>query len=348
MGPKLISKKSKKTGIAYSLRLLPFGGFVSMVGENDEGMIEADSVDGESGESGASDASGESGSTKTPVQDPRALCQKPVWQRIIITAAGGVMNLLLGLILSAVFVCSSEVIGAPIVAQFSENAVSQKQGLMLEDVITHVNGKPVSSHMEVSYAILHDGFEPVDLTVRRNVTFRRNDEGVVTSWSGGDVVELKDVTFGTEETEGIVLGQMDFKVLRVAKTPFNVIGQTFGNMRLAVRQVWDGLVDLITGHVGVDQVSGPVGVTNEIGKAASMGFSSFIYIVLVITVNLGLLNLFPIPALDGGRIVFQLIELIFRKPVPRRIEGLIHMAALMVLMLFMLIVTGRDLFKLFG
>lgn len=355
MGPKILSKTSKKTGIAYSWRLLPFGGFVSMAGEDDDGLerddayqqAKKDTLEGE--ENGETDA--ESVKIDTESSDlqpnPRALCNKPVWQRIIITAAGGLMNLLLGLILSAVFVCSSNVIGASVVAEFHENAISQTQGLQPGDVITHVNGKSVGGYIELVYAIMHDGNEPVDLTVRRGVTFYRNDEGVITSWKGGEKVELSGITFGTEESEGMVLGTMDFKVARVAKTPLNLIKHTFNYLRLAVRQVWDGVIDLITGRVGVEHVSGPVGVTEQIGTAVSNGFSSFVYLILVITVNLGVFNLLPIPALDGGRIVFQLIELIFRKPVPREIEAKIHAVALIALMLLMLVITGKDIVKIF-
>lgn len=347
MGPKILSRTSKKTGIAYSWRLLPFGGFVSMAGEDDDGTVEAtESTADEQSTTETVDAV--EAAEKRKVADPRALCNKPVWQRIIITAAGGVMNLALGLVLSAVFVCSSEVIGASIVAQFEENAISQTQGLMPGDVITHVNGKAVSGYMELGYAISHDGNEPIDLTVRRGVTFRRNDDGVITSWTGGETVELDDVTFGTEEAEGLVIGTLDFKMARVAKTPLNVAKQSLCYLRLAVRMVWDGVVDLVTGRVSADHVSGPVGVTQQLGNAASSGLNSFVYLVQVITVNLGVVNLMPIPALDGGRIVFQLIELVFRKPVPRDIEAKIHAVALMALMLLMLVITGKDVFKLFA
>lgn len=345
MGPKLISRTSKKTGIAYSLRLLPFGGFVAMAGEDDDGMVEVTEPAVEESATDAVDA--DRAPQPRKIADPRALCNKPVWQRIIITAAGGVMNLLLGLILSAVYVCSSSVIGAPVVAEFNENAVSQNYGLEPGDVITHVNGKAVGGYMEMSYIILHDGNEPIDLTIRRDVTFYRNDEGIITSWKGGEKVELNDVTFGTEEAEGIVIGMLDFKVVRVAKTPSNLINHTFSYLRLAVRQVWDGVTDLVTGRVGVEHVSGPVGVAEQLGNAVSLSFNTFIYLVLVITVNLGIFNLLPIPALDGGRIAFQLIELIFRKPVPREVEAKIHAVAIVALLLLMLVVTGKDIFMLF-
>ncbi len=346
MGPKILSRTSKKTGIAYSWRLLPFGGFVSMAGEDDDGTVETPASEADE-QSTTETVDAVEATEKPKVADPRALCNKPVWQRIIITAAGGVMNLLLGLVLSAVFVCSSEVIGASIVAQFEENAISQTQGLMPGDVITHVNGKAVSGYMELGYAISHDGNEPIDLTVRRGVTFRRNDDGVITSWTGGETVELDDVTFGTEEAEGLVIGALDFKMARVAKTPLNIAKQSLCYLRLAVRMVWDGVVDLVTGRVSADHVSGPVGVTQQLGNAASSGLNSFVYLVQVITVNLGVVNLMPIPALDGGRIVFQLIELIFRKPVPRDVEAKIHAVALMALMLLMLVITGKDIMKIF-
>ncbi len=349
MGPKVLSYTSKKTGIAYSWRLLPFGGFVSMAGEDDDGTTarRASTNEHDGLEAANADGDAEIFELSEPVPDPRALCNKPVWQRMIITAAGALMNLLLGLVLSVVFVCTSEALGGSIVAEFNENAISQTQGLMPGDVITHVNGKRVTGYMELVYAILHDGNEPVDLTIRRGVSFVRDKEGVISSWSGGEKIELTGITFGTEEEQGMVLGSMDFKVTRVSKNPINVLKQSFGYLRLAVRQVWDGIIDLITGRVSTDQVSGPVGVTKEIGNAVSNGFTSFIYLVQIITVNLGIVNLLPIPALDGGRFFFQLVELIFRRPIPRQLEGKIHMTGLAILLLFMVIITGKDILKLF-
>lgn len=356
MGPKLISKKSQKTGIVYSLRALPFGGFVSMVGEDDEGMVEEDGSPAATGGAGSfslptDKADGEpsegTASEKALQADPRALCRKPIWQRMIILAAGGVMNLLLGLVLSAVLVCSMQAIGGTIVGKFEEGAISQTQGLQIGDVITHVNGKAVYTHMDLSYAIAHDGNEPVELTLRRGATLKRDDKGVITSYSGGEEIVLKDVTFGTEEAEGIVMGVQDFRPFQVQKTFSNVMLQTFCYARLAIRQVWDGLTDLITGRFGVEQMSGPVGVTQQIGQAATIGVTNVIFLVLIITMNLGLFNLLPIPALDGGRIFFLLIEWIFHKPIPREIEGKINFAFLAMLMLLMLIITGKDLLKLF-
>ena len=351
MGPKLLSKKSKKTGIVYSLRALPFGGFVSMVGEDDDGLLYENGDPASKGGAGSfslpTDAPVEEDTQKVKKEDPRALCRKPVWQRMIIMAAGGVMNILLGVVLAAVLVGSMEVIGGTMVGKFEENAISQTQGLQVGDVITHVNGKSVYTHLDLAYAIAHDGHKPVELTVRRGAEIKRDDQGVIVSYKGGEELLLTGITFGTEEAEGIVMGVQDFRPYQVQKTVGNVVKQTFCYARLAIRQVWDGLTDLIIGRLGVEQMSGPVGVTQQIGQAASIGVTNLIFLVLVITMNLGVFNLLPIPALDGGRLFFLLIELIFRKPIPRDLEARINFGFLALLMLFMLFITCKDVLKMF-
>ena len=357
MGPKLLSHKSKKTGIVYSIRMLPFGGFVSMVGEDDEGYLDEDGNPVSQGGAGAfslRQADAEDGiEGEEPIappvrqKDPRALNAKPVWQRMIITAAGAVMNVLLGIVLAAALVLSMDAIGGTMVGQFEENAISQTQGLQVGDVITHVNGKRVTTHMDLAYAIAHDGYEPVEITLRRGCDVKRDGNGMIVSYSGGKEIVLEEVTFGTQEEEGIVMGAQDFRAYQVKKTFGNVATQTLCYTRLAVRQVLDGLIDLVTGRFGLQQMSGPVGVTQQIGQAVSLGLTNFIFFVQVITVNLGVMNLLPLPALDGGRLFFQFIELIFRRPIPREWEGRIHLAGLALLMLLMLVITGQDLIRIF-
>ena len=371
MGPKILSWKSKKTGIVYSLRLLPFGGFVSMVGEDDEGLLDADGNplseggagsfslpeqrgygdedeidEGESDEAAEIADSAQSPAEPAVYRDPRALSAKPVWQRMIVTAAGAVMNLLLGVILAVVLVLSMDRIGSTVVGPFDENALSQTQGLQSGDVNTH---------MDLAYAISHDGYEPVELTIRRDADIVwenfTDDEGnsgsYIVSWSGGQEIVLKNVTFGVQETEGVVMGVQDFRAYAMKKTFTSVLAQTFSYTRLAGRQVIDGILDLVTGRYGMEQMSGPVGVTQQIGEAASMGLTTFVYLVMVITVNLGIFNLLPLPALDGGRFFFQLIELIFRKPIPRKWEGRIHLIGLALLLLLMVVITGQDIIRIF-
>jgi regulator of sigma E protease len=111
--------------------------------------------------------------------------------------------------------------------------------------------------------------------------------------------------------------------------------------------IWESLFDLVTGRFGIEAVSGPVGVTTQISEAASTGAANIIYLAIVISINLGVVNLLPFPALDGGRTVFILLEMIRRKPVPVKYEGMVHFIGIIVLMIFMLIITLKDIITLF-
>ncbi len=301
MGPKLFSRTSKKTGILYSLRLLPIGGYVAMNGEDSESESE------------------------------NAFGNKPVWQRIIITAAGGVINVIVGVILMCAFVISSPNLAGTTVAQFNEGSVSQTYGLSLGDEIIEVNGTRVFTSQELVYEIMHDGTEPVDITVIRN----------------GDRIVIENIEFGIDDSEGVTLGMPDFKVYRVEKNFKNVLKHSFGYSGLAIRQVWESLGDLISGKYGLSEVSGPVGTTKVIGDAADQGFIYVVYLASLISVNLGILNLMPIPALDGGRIVFLFIEAIRRKKLPGNIEARIHQIGITLLLLLMIVVTCKDVVNLF-
>ncbi len=302
MGPKLISKVSKKTGIAYSLRALPIGGFVSMVGEDEES------------------------------EDPGALCRKPVWQRMIVTAAGAFMNLCVGFLVMAILVTFSPALGGTTVAQFTEDAISSGYGLQVDDTILKIGDTRVHVATDLMYTIMHDARGPVDVTVRR----------------GEETVVLEDVKFPAYSEAGHVYGNRDFYVYAVDKTVFEVIRQSFWQSLNTVTMIWDSLIDMVGGEYSVEDLSGPVGVTEAISSAAQAGAASVGNMIVFISVNLGIFNLLPLPALDGGRLFFQLIELIRRKPVSPQVEGYIHFAGIVLLMLLMVLVTFQDITKLIG
>lgn len=300
MGPKIISRTSKKTGIVYSLRLFPIGGFVAMSGEDEES------------------------------DDENALNKKPVWQRMIITAAGSVMNILTGFVVMAFIVSFSPTLAGTTVAQFTEGNISAQAGLMIGDEIVKVDGDRVSIADELSYEIMHDATKPIDIVVKR----------------GGKLVTLEDVTFPTITEEGVVFGMPDFKVQIEEKNIITVLKHTWLRSLSTVKMIWESLIDLIGGRYGIESVSGPVGVATAVSTAAKSGASNFFYLVVVIAMNLGVFNLLPFPALDGGRLVFQLIELIRRKPLKPEVEGYIHFAGIVVLLLLMVLITFKDIFKL--
>ena len=297
MGPKVLSHTSKKTGIAYSLRLLPFGGFVSMAGEDED------------------------------CDDENAFCKKPVWQRMIITAAGAAMNLLVGILVMGILVASAKNLPSTVVYQFMEDSTSAQYGLMEDDRITAVEGTAVHTANELVYEVMRKGVEPIDITVRR----------------GGKTVVLHDVAFPTITESGETFGNIDFYVYSETKTPLTVLKHGFFRSLSTIKMIWESLYDLITGRYGMNAVGGPVAVTEAMSEAASVGIADLVYLSVVISMNLGIMNLLPLPALDGGRLMFQLIEAIFRRPVPRHIEAYVHFGGIVVLMALMALITFKDI-----
>ncbi len=168
----------------------------------------------------------------------------------------------------------------------------------------------------------------------------------------GEEVTLNDVDFLTYKTseDGEPTIGIDFFVEPIEKTFSSVISQTFIQTGSVVRTVWNSLVGLITGQFGINEVAGPVGlaytITDVAGESLKEGFSdavmSIVYVMMVISINLGIVNMLPFPALDGGRFVLLIIEAIFKKPVPRRIEGYINAAGLILLLLLMAVITMKD------
>lgn len=300
MGPTIVSWKSKKYDTKYALRAFPIGGFVSMVGEDEES------------------------------DDENAFCNKSVTRRMLIVVAGAVMNLVLGLVLMLTVVLLQGPIGSTTVAQFSEDAVSNTQ-LQVGDEILKIDGTSVHSGNEVMYEIMNKGYEPIDIVVKR----------------GSEKITLSNVVFPTVESDGIMFGNMDFKVLAESRSFFNIIKQTFYRSVSTVKMVYDSLIGLVTGRFGMDAVSGPIGVAETVGSAAKNDYLSFIYIVSVLTINLGVVNLLPFPALDGGRFVMLLVEGIRRKPIDRNIEAYINFAGIIILFAFMIFISFKDVMKLF-
>ena len=317
MGPKLFTRTSGKTGIAYSLRALPIGGFVSMVGEDEES------------------------------EDPDAFHRKPVWQRILITIAGASMNILVGVLVMGFLVMAQDMLPSTTIAKFQEPAAvtetaegevatpvtpsTETAGLQVGDTIIRVGPSRVHIANELVYEVMRRGWEPLDITVIRD----------------GTVMVIPDVQFPTFYESGTIFGNVDFYVLGEDVNPATVLKHSFFRATSTIKMIWESLYDMLTGRYGVESVSGPVGVTEALGEAASEGAEDLIYLAVVISMNLGVMNLLPFPALDGGRLFFQLIELVRRKPVKRELEGMIHFAGLVLLMILFVVITFKDIMNLF-
>ena len=172
----------------------------------------------------------------------------------------------------------------------------------------------------------------------------------------GEYLHIDKVKFGTVEKDGKEIIQLDFKVAAIESNFGVLISQSFLSTVSTVRMVWASLLGLVTGQFGFNEVAGPIGMTSAISQVTSEGLKTgfvdalmnLIYIMTIITVNLGVVNLLPLPALDGGRFVFLLVEAIRRKPVKPEHEGLVHAIGMAALLIFMVIISINDIIKLFS
>ena len=305
MGPRLAWFDSKKTGIRYSLAMLPIGGYVSMNGEMEE------------------------------TDDPNAFDKKPAWQRFIITAAGAFINLVAGLLIMTIFAASTSVnLGTTIVADFPESEYevsSEDYGLTSGDEILRIDGKRVRFPDELSYEIMRRGNEPIDIVIRRD----------------GKEMTLTGVVFPVLEEQGQSFGMMDFRVYAKEKTFGGTLSYAFSKSALTVRMVWESLYDLITGRYSFGAVSGPVGISGALGDAASAGIAPLLSLVALISINLGVMNLLPLPALDGGRLLTIAIEMITRKKLPTKVEGIVNAVGLILLLGLSFVILIKDIVQIF-
>ena len=307
MGPAILKKQKGET--LYALRLFPIGGFVAMEGEDESS------------------------------DDTRALNKKTVLQRISITVAGAVMNLILGFIVVIIMTATSADILSTQINSFEENAKTAQTGLQLNDKIVKVNGMSIYTINDLSYKLQTDEDGIFNMQVIRD----------------GEKVELENVQLvqNTNEdgTNSLVI---DFHVNEVDKNFGSVTGYTFRNFASTSRMIWITLGDLVRGKYGLNDLSGPVGIVNVIGDVmtpeVSVSFAemmeNLLYLISFITINVGLFNLLPLPALDGGRIVFLIIEAIRGKPVKPEHEGIVHLVGIILLLGLMAVVTFNDILKL--
>ena len=307
MGPKLLSYKSKKTNILYAVRAFPIGGSLTLVGEDENSDSE------------------------------NAFFKKPIIHRLFMIISGSIMNLLLGFIIMAVIVSGAEIgYHSTSINRFDSTATSNISGLMEGDRIVRINNKRINVWHDLVYTVIREGTEPVRVTVIRN------DERIV----------IENVKFPVETEGGLTFGAIDFRPEVDRKSASVVVRQTFYQSIATVDMVWSSFFDLITGRFGVEQISGPIGVTQAIGNSAREATedrarsSGFLFLLAIITINLGIVNLLPLPALDGGRIVFLLIEFIRRKPLKPEYEGYVHLAGFALLIILMIVVTYRDIVQL--
>ena len=314
MGPALL--KWGKGETLYSLRALPIGGFCALEGDDEEST------------------------------DPRSFGRAAWWKKIIILCAGAAMNFLTGLVIIAVLYAPAtgfraEVYGGPLEGYGTENC-----GLLAGDRFLSVDGHRVLVYGNARFFLDRAG-ETIDFVVERD----------------GRRLELRDVHLPYQERTDENGNFTRLRGLTMASTAdptdfFGKLAYAWNTAIDLVRTVWISLGDMVTGAVGLRDLSGPVGIVNMMGEVGSQSPTLFDaawnlgYLAALIAVNLAVMNLLPLPALDGGRVFFLalngLLYGLFRKKIDARYEGYVHLAGLAALMCLMLAVTLSDVGKLFG
>lgn len=292
----------------YCLKLLPLGGSCMMEGED------------------------------TVSDDPRAFNNKPLWQRFLVVLNGPMFNFIMAFVLSVILLAN---VGydEPVLIGVMEGFPAEEAGLSEGDRIVSLNGYNIHFYNEISmYLFFHTG-ESI------NVTYERDG--------------VKNTALLTpkydEETGRYYLG-MQGSGQRVKHGFFDTVIHSFYEIKYQIFTTFESLKMLVTGRVGLDDMSGPVGIVKTIGDTYEAAkpdgifyvLMNLINITILLSANLGVMNLLPIPALDGGRILFMIVEAIRGKKLDEELEGKIHFAGFAILMIFMLMVMFSDITRIVG
>ncbi len=266
--------------------------------------------------------------------DERALSNKPAWMKLIVLASGAIMNFILGfLLLLFIFGVVQETV-VPVVESVTVGSISEKAGMQPGDEIIRFNGRRIHIMADLNRALDVVSEDTIAVEVKR----------------GNEKQSLTLVLPQNEEKTPLGI------LLSVAKnSPWLTLKNSFYATGFYSKLILETFVDLLGGKVPLNNLSGPVGVVSEISSAVQStsqigfeGFLSLLNLTVLLTVNLGVFNLLPIPALDGGRIFFVLIEMVRRKPIPPEKEGMVHMIGFVLLMLLSLFVAYSDVLRIFG
>lgn len=308
MGPSLWSRNGK-SGTLYSIRCIPVGGFCQMEGE-----------DGDS-------------------DSPDSFSSKSKFARFVILASGAFMNIVLGFVISLIVVLMTMEGGIPTttVKEVVSDAPAYEY-IKPGDKITEINGRSVNIYQELSFALSLSEGETFDAKIKRD----------------GETIELNDIKLHKMEENGVEYSLVGV-VCNIDKPGvFGVLRESFFQTVYMGKVVFLSLGMLLQGEAKMTDLSGPVGVVGQMENAVSssggglLGFINLLFLAGFISVNIGIMNLLPFPALDGGRIFFILVELVIRRKIPPEKEGIVHFIGLILLFGLMLFATWNDILRIIG
>ncbi len=344
MGPAIFKRKKGET--QYSIRALPLGGYCKFDGED-----ESDS------------------------KNPRAFANQKPYKRLLVLLAGGIFNVILGFMLFLVIVPATSPVSMNVIDRVVEHSYIEQSGILPGDKIVEINGKHVNFYNDIRlYAQSFKEGEEVNVKVKRDgekldfniklseqvMEAEYTEDGVNLTDSINGYTEESFIPYGdrVEKDEELVGKTQSVKNYIIGFSPrqkniniFNVWGEALNETKFVVKLVYQSFWQMITGKISVSEMSGPVGIVKEVNTAVNSGSGSWLNVlnlVALLTINLGIFNLLPIPALDGGRILFVLIEMVRRKPIPPEKEGIVHAAGMLLLLVFILFISFHDIMRLFG
>ena len=312
MGPQLWHKEGKET--QYSLRLFPIGGFCAMEGE-----------DGES-------------------DDPRAFGNTAGWKKFLVLIAGSASNFIAGMLLLCLFAASTGYVSTTLSGFVDGFPCQGETMLQAGDEIVSIDGSAVLLYSDISTLLNRGNGKTHDIVVRRD----------------GEKITLNDLPLTPREYE------VEGKKVTMYGLYFQSKEATFGSkLRLGlansvdfVRMIWWSLEDLFTGAVGFSALSGPIGIVDAMGQMAEsadgvrQAVDNLLYFAAFLAINLAFMNLLPLPALDGGRVFFLILNglavLLFRRRIPAKYEGYVHFGGLVLLLGLMVVVAVQDVYRIIG
>lgn len=308
MGPKIFSRKSKKDETEYCIRAIPIGGFVQLAGE------EVD--DDES------------------VPKEKKMYSKPIWQRFLIMFFGAGNNFILAfvlLLLCGIFFGSPNM--DPVVVRLTEGYPMEEAGIEVGDEFLEVNGHNISTVDDVRlYLAVVEPGEEITLEMKKE---------------SGDIVTY-EISPIEEEIDGVKSYKYGIEFIRENEEGFFApIKYAFVKAGALFKQMIITLQMLFTGTVGMDSLSGPVGIYSIVGQTRSAGLESVMQLIALLSINVGFINLIPFPAFDGGRILFLIIEKIKGSPVNPKVENIFHSIGFILLMLLLIYITFNDIVRMF-
>ena len=255
---------------------------------------------------------------------------KPVLSRAIVVAAGPIANFLLAMVLfAALFVAIGQPVALPVIGGVLPDSAAARAGLMVNDRVTSIAGQPISKFEDLQKAITTHPGEQLAMTVQRDGKDQQIEVTPDSRESGGQKVGLL----------GVRGGAVEYRHVSVPAALWGGVAQTW----TITHETFSGLSQMITGTRGTEELGGPLRIAQLSGQVAQLGFASLVSFIAVLSVNLGLINLFPVPVLDGGHLLFYLAEALRGRPLPPRAQEYGFRAGLAFLACLFVFATWNDL-----